>query len=240
MRSLRITSSLMILLSFRIFGSDLPSNMSAQDVSRLTGVLGPSSALRMLRSAEAFPSWPGIKFGVEVMILPSQNIHSLGDGNGTIPQVNPVPRLYFCKGLFWDVDLVIDYLPNTLSNTISTLGIGLKWTYMNEKEAFASGAFYGGLTRIDAFDSNFLGTDFEMGVIFSRDYTRARPYLGGGLLMSAGSLVVPATRLALYDATTFAVHTFAGVEFKLPLSISLQFDIMNLSPMGSILLGISF
>jgi hypothetical protein len=227
-----------VLMNAAAMASSLPSGMSANDVGTVVNLIGPASALRLLRSAEPYLPWPGIKVGIETMLIPGGNINNLGNGDGSLPGISPVPRLYFSKGLFFNTEITFVWLPSSLINTVSTLGVAGRITFLDEKEDWLSSAAYVSYTSINAFNSTYLGDDWEIGLIASKDYVRAKPYVGGGVLMASGSVV--GGQNIYINSRQFCLHTFFGIEFELPITLTVQFDVMNLNPSGSLFFGKHF
>jgi len=206
-------------------------------VARLAG----GSAMKPLRSAEAMPTWPGFKIGFELGLIPPADINQMGDGSGTLPTMNPVPRLYLCKGLFFDTELIFSLFPSSVVNTINTSGLIFKWSYMDEKQGTYSGSLFLGMTSISAFNRQFLGSDIELGAILSKDYVRVRPYAGLGLMKASGEfpsgiLQTPTTT----SASATLIHLFVGAEFNLPVNFTAQVDFYNLNPALTVFTGKRF
>src|SRR5579859_5584655 len=91
--------------------ASFPVNLTSLEVNRITQVIGLGSATRLLRSADPYEIFPGIKIGMEMALVPSNEINTLGNGGGSLPGINPTPRFYFAKGLFLDLDLVFSFMP---------------------------------------------------------------------------------------------------------------------------------
>jgi len=229
-----------LVFHFRAMGASLPGELSAVDVDRVIEILGFGGATRLLRSAEPYEAFPGLKIGVELGFIPSKDINALGNQLGSIPTIMFPPRLYVAKGLFLDLEFIFSFFPSGIISTISSYGGILKWTFLHEAEHSISAAGYGGYTKISAFDSTYEGSDWEFGVVASKDYVRTRPFAGLGLLFASGSVPPSFAKTPKFSGSQSTIHIFLGLEVELPVNVTLQFDLMNLSPSGSLFLGKKF
>jgi hypothetical protein len=219
----------------------LPTGLSDNDVDRLVEYLGPPATTRFMRSAESYEVFPGVRFAVEIAFVPTREVNDLGDRNGTLAALNPTPKLSFSKGLLGGFEIQANYFPQNIINVVSGFGGGLKWTYFDERQDWFSGAFYGAFTRLSGFEQTYSGSNYEGGFVVSKDFVRMRPYLGMGVVLSTGEVPSnyakrPAEREGFYS--TF--HSFLGCEILLPVTIAVELDMMNLSPMFTALVGKSF
>ncbi|MEZ4752306.1 MAG: hypothetical protein R3B54_17240 [Bdellovibrionota bacterium] len=218
--------------------ASLPTGMSQSDVDKTVQVLGTGGATRLMRSAEPYPFYPGFKIGFEALFFSSSSLIGLGNGDGSVPPVLFIPRLYLAKGLIADVDLILSLLPGGIVPSLSTVGAALKWTFLSERENIpGSIAAYFSYTSLRGLD-RYVGTDLEFGLLASRDLVRVRPFLGLGVLLASGT--VQNTVSGQLEGKHSAFHLFGGIEWELPANITLQLDLMNLNVQGSLLVGKRF
>lgn len=242
MKTLRLLQILVVFICFscRSLALNLPEQLSRADIDRVVEVLGAASTTRLMRSADAYALFPGIKFGAEAVIVPSRDLNDIGDATGTLPSLNLSPRLYIAKGLLLDLEAIISFLPSVGPDLISTFGMGIKWTCLTEMEYPVNGALFLMSTSVNAFGNTLKGNNLEIGMVISRDHVRFKPYLGLGLLFAKGSIPRSLSRSEHISGSYSTVHTFIGAEIELPVNITVQFDLINLSPTGSIFLGFHF
>ncbi len=220
------------ILSSSIFAVSLPSGMTNQQVRETVRVVGFGSVTRAMRDAESYPSWPGIKVGLEAVVVPTGDLQNFGLGNGSISDFFLLPRLYLSKGLFYDVDLIFSALPSGIINTLAVYGGILKWTFMSERDNLTgSVAAFVGYTHLKGL-AGYTGDDWEAGLIASRDLVRIKPYLGISLLLADGG--VSTALVPQFRARELAFHIFLGLEWELLANISAQVELFNLSPAASI------
>ncbi len=235
-KRLALTLSLMAGISF---GETLPTGMSEADVAQATRFLAMSGTTRLLRSAEAYASWPGIKMGVEITVVPSGRLSTLGNANGSVGGILPIPRVYFTKGWMEEFEFTLSFFPPTL-NTLTSVGGILKWAFLKESQRWMSVAGIAGITSVRAFQTEFEGINMEVGAVASKDYVRIKPY-GGASLMLAQGKVTPAVALGASETgALLGLHLFLGVEFDLPFNLTVQIDRINADLSGTFFVGKKF
>lgn len=230
---------LLLLLSLPLFSATLPGNLSRTDVEGIVSKVGFGGATRLMRSTEAYEGFPGIKLGMEFGFIPTEELNSYGDMRGSVPSVTPAPRFYLAKGLFSDLELIFNFFSPNIVDTISTVGGIVKWNFYKESESWFSSAAYAGYTRVTAFKGNYTGDDFEMGVYASKDYVRIKPYMGASLLFAHGTL--PEDTAAFNNtAWESTIRMFVGMEIELLVNLTIQAEMVRLSPAGSLLIAAHF
>ncbi len=240
--NLAIISLLTSLYVLNCLGANLPSSLRTAEVSEITRTIGFHGSTRLLRSGDVYESWPGIKFGFEVMFIAERGINGFGDKNGTLPPFSPTPRFYLSKGLINDTELSINFFPKTEVNPITSFGGLFKYSFFQERYYWLSASLYTAFTRLIAFNNNeFSSSNFEVGAVLSRDYVRIKPYLGIGMLAARGSVKANKTSTGSeISQWEYTLHISIGSEIFLPLTLTAQLDFFNLSIGGSIFIGKSF
>lgn len=220
-------------------GAALSKGITAAEFERLVEILGYGSVTRVMRSAEAYPSFPGFKLGVEIAVTPTRGINEMGDQTGTLPGVILAPRVFMAKGLFSDMELIFSFFSNKFMDTLISVGSLLKYTFYSERTSFVSAAIFGGYTSSSGFENTWKGADLEFGAYFSKDYVRLKPYLGASLMFAHGEIPLEnaTTKNAGWQST---IHFFLGMEFDFPINLTVQLDMMNLAPSGTLFLGRRF
>lgn len=219
----------------------LPTGLSSSDIDRLVEYLGAPATTRLMRSAETYAVFPGVRFAIEVMMLPTGDLNELGDRNGTFAPMNPTPRFSFSKGLLYGFEFQLNYFPTHVMNVLSGMGGSIKWNFIDEKEAEFSASAFGAYTSLTGFEQTYQGASRELGVVLSKDFVRVRPYLGGGLILSSAEVSSNYAAVTQErEGSFYTVHSFLGCEFELPAAIAVQMDLMNLSPSLTLLVGMSW
>ncbi|NQW44115.1 MAG: hypothetical protein HQ462_01770 [Deltaproteobacteria bacterium] len=220
-------------------GARLPKGLTSSELDTLIHILGTGNVTKVMRSAEAYPQFPGIKLSLETTLVPSANLNTLGNSSASLPILIPSPRLTLTKGLGMNFEAAINFSTPELLQTIATLGVLAKWTLLNESDTFASSAIFGSYTRLNGFNNTFTGNDFEVGFLSSKDFVRLKPYLGMGLILASATVAKSISPIA-QSGTALTPHLFLGAEIELPMTIALQLDFTDWLPSGSFSLGYRF
>ncbi len=229
----------MSLWAIELFAARLPRNITEGQLSTLVKTLAFGNATKTMRSAEPYPALPGFKIALETTLVPSGNINEMGDGSASLPIVIPSPRLHLTKGVGQDLEFSINLSTQQLLQTMASIGMMGKWSFIDEKDSFATAALFSSFTQLKGFDNTYSGKDFEVGVLASRDYVRIKPYVGVGLLLATASVPKSICNIT-QTKTVFTPHLFFGSEIELPMNISLQIDFADSVPTGSFALGYRF
>lgn len=219
----------------------LSSGLKQTEIDDIVQKFAFGSAAKALRSAEAYDVFPGVRIGVEICLVTASGVEQMGDANGSMPSVVPIPRLHLTKGLVGGGELSFSIFPATVESTIGTYGGTLKWTMLDEHEDWVAIAGYFGYTYATAFRKTFASNTFELGAVASKDLVRLKPYLGLSLMTAAGRVATSLTAGGYPDSNRrFAIHSFIGTELELPVNLAFQIDLFNLSPAASLSVGAKF
>lgn len=230
---------ILLFLSLPVHSATLPGNLSQTEVDGIVAKMGFGGATRLMRSTESYESFPGVKLGMEFGFVPTEEINAYGDRRGSVPSVTPTPRFYLAKGLFSDLEVIFNFFSPDLLDTLSTIGGILKWNFYKESESWLSSAVYLGYSRVTAFKGGYTGDDFEFGIYASKDFVRIKPYLGASLLFAHGTL--PETNVALNNTAWESTgRLFLGMEMELLANLTVQVEMVRLSPAGSLLVAAKF
>lgn len=207
-------------------------------MEKVTRLIAMGGTTRLLRASDAYSSWPGLKLGVEATFFPGDRLNQLGNRNGAASAFLPIPRLYLAKGLFERLEIIGSFFFGGL-NTVSSVGALLKWTAIPENEDWLAVAVFGGVTGLTAFNDEFSGMNGEAGFLISKDYVRFKPYAGASLLLASGH-VAPALSAVPNSPTLLGTHIFVGMEWELPVNLTVQGDLINSDPFITLFIGKKF
>ncbi|MFM8312746.1 MAG: hypothetical protein ACKOA8_00505 [Deltaproteobacteria bacterium] len=233
--------SLLFLTLFAqfVFSAQLPTGLTPSELTTLIRVISFGNVTRVMRSAEAYPTFPGLKLAIETPLVPSGSLSELGNGSASLPMVIPAPRLNITKGLGMGLEVSLAISTQSITKTMGTEGVLAKWTYLEEKEAFLTSSIFASYTRLNGFTNTFNGNEFEAGILASKDYVRLKPYIGFGILL-ANATVTKAICINEQTQTALTPHLFIGTEIELPMTITFQLDLNQLVPSASFSLGYHF
>ncbi len=227
------------LISQPIFAIKLPVGLTKTELKTLIETLAFGNVTRVMRSAEAYPIFPGVKISFETTLVHSGNLNDLGNGSASFPIVIPSPRLNITKGLGMGLETAINLSSQEVLQTMATLGFLGKWTYLEERDSFATSAVFINYTRLNGFNDSFSGDEFEIGVMASKDFVRLKPYIGLGLLFATATVSKTVSPLE-QSGSSLAPHLLIGTEIELPMNIAFQIDFTQQVPSGSFSLGYRF
>lgn len=228
-----------ILTTHITFAIQLPKGIEEEDFTPLIRTLSLSHTTKVLRSAEAYPLYPGLKLSLETTFVNSAKLSEMGNDTSSLPIVIPSTRLNITKGLGSGVEAQFNLSTQALLKTISSIGFLAKWMLIDQKESFASGSVFASFTKLNGFNDDFNSTNFELGFYMSQDYVRIKPYLGMGLIL-ANATVSRSVSPQIQNGSVFSPHLFLGTEIELPMNVAVQLDFTELTPTGSISLGYHF
>jgi hypothetical protein len=230
-----------MLIGLSARAATLPTQLTPDDISDVVGELGTSGAIRLMRSAEAYPKfWPGAKIGVAFDVLFAAKLAKLGDKTGNVPGFIPQPKFYFSKSLYFGLEFIFSFFPASVMSTLGSTGGLLKWTFFTETQRDLAVAGYAGFTSLTGLNGTFSGTSLEGGVYGSKDFVRLKPYAGIGMQHISGSVPRAYATTDTVGASSFVMHTFAGCEFNLPVNIAVQLDLYNITPRAAMFFGKKF
>ncbi|MBM4316847.1 MAG: hypothetical protein FJ116_05140 [Deltaproteobacteria bacterium] len=230
---------LVLFLGFPAIAVRLPRTVTQDEFKTLISTLAFGHTTKVMRSAEAYPSFPGFKIALETPLVYAGDLQEMGDGSASLPIVIPAPRLTLTKGFGYDLEASFNISTQELLETMAGIGFLAKWTFLDEKNSFLSSSLFTSYTRLNGFNHTFSGNNFEVGVLASQDWVRIKPYLGLGLLL-ASAKVAPSISPSNQTGIAFSPHLFMGVEIELVMNMTFQMDFTSLVPNGSLALGYCF
>ncbi len=89
---------LLSLLVGPVQAIQLPSGITQADFTQIVDILGVNSTGRLLRSAEGYVSFPGVRVGLEVAVVPMSSLQGRGFNNGSIPNLLPLNAIEGSEG----------------------------------------------------------------------------------------------------------------------------------------------
>ena len=132
------------------------------------------------------------------------------------------------------------FFPTGIIKGISMIGVGVKWAYLKEWESSVNLDFFVGYSYISAFEGTFTGNEVEVGATVSRDFVNMKPYCGLGTILSKGRVNPTFATSDQTSGTAYTVHGFVGMEIEMLMNLSVQLDLMNLLPAGTVFIGKRF
>ncbi len=237
--SKRLLTLVVFFLALSASAATLPKSLTRAEVDGVVSKMGFGGAARLMRSTETYDPFPGIKMGLEVGFIPTNELNTYGDLTGSIPSVTPSPRFYLAKGLFNGTEIILNFFSPDIIDSLATIGGILKWNFYKESESWFSSAAYLGYTRVSAFKGSYTGDDFELGIYASKDYVRVKPYAGGSLLFAHGTVPIE-NAVSSNTAWESTLRLFLGLEIEMLANLTIQAELIRFSPAASVLVAAKF
>ena len=234
-----ITFGLLLLASFPAGAANLPTGITGPEIDQIIERIGFPSTTRLMRAADPYPAWPGIRMGVDVSVSPQMSFQ-IGDKNGFEPKVNVLPRFHLTKGLWEGAEIIFSTLPINNQPGYSATGGILKWCVYQEKAGWLSVSAFWGYTYVSAFRGDYQGNNFEFGVYASKDLVRWKPYLGASVLLAQGGIKPGLAKGPVLSSMKSTLHVFLGMELEYPVTFAAQLGLFNLNPSFTLFVGKRF
>ncbi|MEY4615782.1 MAG: hypothetical protein RJB66_742 [Pseudomonadota bacterium] len=109
---------LMLVPLFSQARFQLPHQLTSEDRKSALSVLGPATNSRLLSSGYPLGGWQGFEIGLSRHYVPASYLNSLGDQSNQRRDFE-YPILTFGKGLYYDFDLILSFVPMFQSESIS-------------------------------------------------------------------------------------------------------------------------
>jgi len=225
------------LQSFSVLGVQLPTGLGIRDIEEIRDTFGGANLMQSMRSAESYETWTGIRLGLQMLFVPTDSLRRLGNKDGSMPGITPIPRISLTKGLPLNMEVNLNFFPFESINAVNTYGGQLKWNFLHEVDSYFAGAMYVGYSWFSAFEKSYSGQGVEFGVVASKDYVRLKPYAGLGMVVSKGEVEISLASGSTSTIWALGSHAYVGVEIETPLVLAAQISLRNLYLHGAIMVG---
>jgi hypothetical protein len=195
----------------------LPKNLKASERETTLGILGFGSAAKLLSSPYPLGGYDGVEVGLNSEYIPLSDVASLGSKSTSRSDINYF-NLVLGKGLFYNIDVLVQFIPMPQDESLSGFGGQLRWGFYETKfmPAALSLVFHGASTNFN----NLLGsetTGFDLiGSVNMRDVSL---FFGAGQARSVGKFiggVDGVTDTGNTETTDVASqHTVFGISIKM-------------------------
>ncbi|HEY8272821.1 MAG TPA: hypothetical protein VIG33_18150 [Pseudobdellovibrionaceae bacterium] len=165
----------------------LPTGLNASDRETTLGILGFGSAIKLLSSPYPLGGYDGVEVGLSSEYIPSSDLASLGSKSTSGNDINYF-SLVLGKGLFYNIDILVQFVPLPQEEFISGFGGQLRWSFYETKfmPLALSLVFHGSSMNFN----NLLGCETTgmdlMGSVNMRDVSL---FFGAGQARSVGSFI---------------------------------------------------
>lgn len=205
----------------------LPKNLSAADRESALGILGFGSASKLLSSPYPMGGYDGVEVGVSSEYIPLADVATLGAKSSSRSDINYL-NVTLGKGLFYNVDALLQFIPMPQDESISGFGGQVRWGFYETKfmPAALSLVVHGsGVNFNNLLGSHTTGVDL-IGSVNMKDVSL---FFGAGQARSVGTFVGGTDGVTdtgfTETADVSSQHTIFGISIKMSnVFVALQVD----------------
>jgi hypothetical protein len=226
---LRILSTVFIIAfsSLAFASSVIPNNLSAADREAVLGILGFGSASKLLSSPYPMGGYSGVELSVSSEYIPMADVASLGAKSNSRGDLNYL-NLTVGKGLYYNVDILVQFIPMPQDESLSGFGGQLRWGFYeaNFMPATLSLVVHGASTNFyNVLSTETSGVDL-IGSVNMRDVSL---FFGAGQARSLGTFTGGTGGITDSGQTEntdeSSTHTIFGISIKMSkLFLALEVD----------------
>ncbi len=110
----------------------LPKNLNSSDREVTLGTLGFGSSPKLLSSPYPLGGYDGVEVGLSSEYIPLSDVASLGGKSTSRGDINYF-NLVLGKGLFYNIDIFVQFIPMPQEESISGFGGQLRWAFYETK-----------------------------------------------------------------------------------------------------------
>lgn len=241
-KSLARQFNVAILLLGTISGAraaELPTGLDKVEIRKVGRLLARSASHRPWTASAIEGEQMGLEVGFEGAFALRREVLDLGDRNGVVPRVIPIPRFWLGADLPHELQFSASYSPGTLYDGVHQIGTALQWTYWRQSDyAFSTLFSYTYANLFGDLTMNNFAVDFQV----SRDFGGWLPYAVFGV---EAPLVTASRRVtaAGVDNGAYVIPTYhggLGVQMMLPAKLAFQVDLHGAAFSFSVLLAQRF
>lgn len=205
----------------------LPKNLNAADRVRAVEILGFGSAPKVLDNPYPLGGSSGIEVGLSTEYIPLTDLATLGNTSKDKGELN-FYNLSFAKGLYYNVDVHVNFTPFFQEESVQSFGSQLRWGFYEASffpltlsaVLYAGGSNFSNLINITTLGANILGTV---------NFDNVAIYFGSGRVRAIGKFIGGPEGITDDQQTTvediMETHTIFGLNIDMSkMFVSLEID----------------
>lgn len=204
-----------------------PKNLSASDRETALSILGFGTASKLLSSPYPLGGFHGVEVGMTSEYIPLADLAGLGSKSTSKTDLNYF-NIMLGKGLFYNVDVFVQFIPMPQDESLSGFGGQLRWSFYETKfmPAALSLVVHGTATNMDnVLGAETTGVDL-VGSVNMRDVSL---FFGAGQARSVGTFIGGTDGITdtgkTETADVHSPHTIFGISIKMSnVFIALEVD----------------
>lgn len=197
--------------------TSLPKNLSAVDREMALEILGFGAATKLLSSPYPLGGYSGVEISLSSEFIPMADVSVLGAKTSSRADLNYF-NLTVGKGLYYDIDIMVQFIPMPQEESISGFGGQLRWGFYQARfmPANLSLVVHGSSTNF----YNLLATETSgLDIIASVNMRDVSLFFGAGQARSIGAFVGGAGGITDSGTTehsdVYSPHTVFGISIKM-------------------------
>lgn len=229
------------LASFSAQGAALSRNLTSDEFSRATQLIGIGSSHRAWTGHAMEGEGAGFTMGLEAAILLRGDLMEMGDGSAVLTQTIPVPRLWVSGDFPMGVQASASLSPAASWGGITTLGLGAQWAYLRFADYATSFSALFDYTYVNAF-GDLKSHNFGLKAQVSRDLVYWQPYAGAGMILARASDIGGIRESGERGESAWVPdwHAYIGARLDFVAKVSAQLDLYGGRPGFAFLLAHQF
>jgi hypothetical protein len=145
----------------------IPDSLSNRDQVEVVRILGLGTSTRTLNDPWPLGGYRGFEVGLSLETLPAEDLSRLGAGLASPQADASYPKISIGKGLFYDLDVFLQFIPYSPRNELSQFGGLIRrrvWTG-RQLPLVATVSFHGNQSNIrNQLTMRSLGADLTLGL----------------------------------------------------------------------------
>ncbi len=217
----------LLVFPLQLLALNLPTGLTPEDQAKVLEILGLGTSSKILSDPYPLGGYSGVEVGLSVERIPVSDLGRLGN-KAESQEFFTYPKIFLGKGLFYDLDVFLHFIPFNEGTGLSEFGGMLRWGFFQSDNipANISIVIHGNSSNLsNQFTSTSIGADLITGI----NVSYFSIYTGVGLIEVDGRFVGGVngvTSSGSEENTKISrLHTLIGftLQYK-PYFIAVQID----------------
>ena len=195
----------------------IPTNLSDEDRRALVETLGYGIGAKVLGDPFPLGGYSGVELGITNQFISTEDVSKLGDHASTQART-PYLGLSFAKGLYYNFDVFINFVPVGQDEQVSGFGGGLRWGFFQAEYLPISLSVQLASESLD-FQNKINVSAQTFDLIASYKFEPVTIYLGGGTISASGEFLGGGAdgvtdSGSVENVSTSANHYLSGLVYR--------------------------
>ncbi len=206
---------------------ELPTGMDQRERQTTLDTVGLGGSSKLLSDPYPLGGYSGVEIGVSEEIIPAEELSRLGNKTASKSDI-AYTQISIGKGLYYDVDLFLNFIPLGDNTEISGYGGQLRWAFFQAQylPTHMSLILHGNSLQVHGiFSTRSIGAD----LVTAFDLQDFSLYFGVGRVEADGTFIGANANLTdngqTVDEKTSSLHTFIGSSLRWsPYFLAIEMD----------------